>query len=324
MSRCGRVDLDEATARRLCALTSEFYRANAESFSQTRQSPWRGWKRALAAAGVASADADNSALQPPVGASAISKEAADLSPQSPVGANESSRATAGLLRVLDLACGNLRFEWFLADRLGVDRVRCFAVDNCDPLVDQAACVDRPDRAESADRPVWSGRGQTPGVLPSISFQNLDVIDALATGSLRDTLAVPDASCDLGVAFGFMHHVPRETWRADLLRALVAKTRPGGHVVVSFWRFLNSEKLAKKAHATTAQARAELNLPALPPNDFLLGWQDTSGLYRYCHHFDEAEIERLLAVVADDAQPVARFAADGKTGNLNEYVILRVR
>ncbi len=281
MSRCEQTDLDEATARRLCDLTSEFYRANAESFSQTRQAPWQGWERALAVAGVA-------------------------------GATASSRSAAGPLRVFDLACGNLRFERFLAERLGAGRLHCFAVDNCDPLVDQAESA---DRAESA---------QTSRVLPPISFQNLDIIDALAAGNLRKALAVPDATCDLAATFGFMHHVPQETWRVELLRTLAAKVRPGGHVVVSFWRFLNSEKLAKKAFATTEQARVELNLPALPLNDFLLGWQDTRDLYRYCHHFDEPEIERLLAAVVDVARPVARFAADGKTGNLNEYVILRVR
>ncbi len=205
--------------------------------------------------------------------------------------------------VLDLACGNLRFERYLAEQVGANGLTCFAVDNCDPLVDQAQLMEG---------------------LPPISFQNLNVIEALAAGNLAVALAAPDASCDLAVSFGFMHHIPRERWRVALLRTLAAKTRPGGHVAVSFWRFLNSEKLAKKAHATTAQARNELGLPALPPNDFLLGWQDTSGLYRYCHHFDEPEIERLLAAIADVAQPVARFAADGKTGNLNEYVILRVR
>lgn len=63
---------------------------------------------------------------------------------------------------------------------------------------------------------------------------------------------------------------------------------------------------------------------MPPNDYLLGWQDTQGLYRYCHHFDEPEIERLLAAVADSAELVSRFEADGKTGNLNEYVVLRVK
>lgn len=270
-------ELDNATALRLCALTSEFYRANAESFSQTRQAPWQGWERVLAAAGVGSVN----------GAPGEARGECDAAP----------------FCVLDVACGNLRFERYLAECMGGNRLACFAVDNCDSLVDQAQLTAR---------------------LPRVSFQNLNIIEALAAGNLASSLEVPNAACDLAVAFGFMHHVPLECWRVALLRALAVKVRPGGHVAVSFWRFLNSEKLANKARKATARAQAELVLPDLPPNDFLLGWQQTSGLYRYCHHFDEPDIERLLAAVADIAQPVVRFSADGKTGNLNEYVVLRVR
>lgn len=258
---------EEALALRLCALTGEFYRANAESFSQTRQSPWQGWVRLLEVM-------DSVAKQKP-------------------------------LRVLDLACGNLRFERYLADALPCKMLSGYAVDNCDPLVEAG------ERNES-------------DALSRMSFQNLDAIERLSAGCLRESLEAPDASCDLAVSFGFMHHVPLERWRAELLRALIAKVRPGGFVAVSFWRFLNSDKLERKAKETTSRARAELGIPELPPNDYLLGWQDTQGLYRYCHHFDEPEIEWLVAAVADSADLVSRFEADGKTGNLNEYVVLRVK
>ena len=293
-------ELDSATALRLCALTSEFYRANAESFSQTRQAPWQGWERVLAAAGVAGDGIP--------GVPAASDAVSAPGDVQRVGVTDGAEGACGerdkgSFRVLDVACGNLRFERYLVERLDTNRLACFAVDNCNPLIDQAQSVEG---------------------LPRVSFQNLNVIDTLAAGSLASVLEVPDAACDMAVAFGFMHHVPLERWRVALLRALAAKVRPGGYVAVSFWRFLNSEKLAKKAQKTTARAQVELGLPDLPPNDFLLGWQQTSGLYRYCHHFDEPEIERLLAAVADIAQPVACFSADGKTGNLNEYVVLRVR
>ena len=260
--------MDEGLALRLCALTGEFYRANAESFSQTRQSPWQGWVRLLEVMGA---------------------HAAECEP----------------LRVLDLACGNLRFERYLADALPGRMVSGYAVDNCDPLV------------EAGERSEF-------GPLSRMVFQNLDAIERLFAGCLRESLEAPDAFCDLAVSFGFMHHVPLERWRVELLRALAAKVRPGGFVAVSFWRFLNSDKLARKAQETTSRALVELGLPELPPNDYLLGWQDTQGLYRYCHHFDEQEIERLLAAVADSAELVSRFQADGKTGNLNEYVVLRVK
>ena len=259
---------EEVLALRLCALTGEFYRANAESFSQTRQPPWQGWVRLLEVMDARAAERE-------------------------------------LLRVLDVACGNLRFERYLADALPGRMLSGWAVDNCEPLV------------EAGERSEF-------GPLSRIAFQNLDVIERLSAGCLREALEAPDASCDLAVSFGFMHHVPLERWRVELLRALVAKVRSGGFVAVSFWRFLNSDKLARKAQETTIRARAELVIPELPPNDYLLGWQDTQGLYRYCHHFDELEIERLLAAVADSAELVSRFEADGGTGNLNEYVVLRVK
>lgn len=259
---------EEVLALRLCALTGEFYRANAESFSQTRQSPWQGWVRLLEVMDARAAERE-------------------------------------LLRVLDVACGNLRFERYLADALPGRMLSGWAVDNCEPLV------------EAGERSEF-------GPLSRIAFQNLDAIERLSAGCLREALEAPDASCDLAVSFGFMHHVPLERWRVELLRALVAKVRSGGFVAVSFWRFLNSDKLAGKAKETTSRARAELGIPVLPPNDYLLGWQDTQGLYRYCHHFDEPEIERLLAMMADSADLVSRFEADGRTGNLNEYVVLRVK
>lgn len=259
---------EEALALRLRALTGGFYRANAESFSQTRQSPWQGWVRLLEVMDARAAERE-------------------------------------LLRVLDVACGNLRFERYLADALPGRVLSGYAVDNCDPLVEAG------ERNES-------------DALSRMSFQNLDAIERLSAGCLREALEAPDASCDLAVSFGFMHHVPLERWRVELLRALVAKVRSGGFVAVSFWRFLNSDKLAGKAKETTSRARAELGIPELSPNDYLLGWQDTQGLYRYCHHFDEPEIERLLAMMADSADLVSRFEADGRTGNLNEYVVLRVK
>lgn len=304
---------EEVLALRLCALTGEFYRANAESFSQTRQSPWQGWARLLEVMGETRAQAG---CEPGVLRAADGASEGVGGGKMRVATDEegSGRACAVAdvgasgqepLCVLDLACGNLRFERYLADALPGRMLSGWAVDNCDPLVEAG------ERNES-------------DALPRIAFQNLDVIEQLFAGCLRESLEAPDASCDLAVSFGFMHHVPLERWRVELLRVLIAKVRPGGFVAVSFWRFLNSDKLARKAKETTIRARAELGIPELPPNDYLLGWQDTQGLYRYCHHFDEPEIERLLAMVADSADLVSRFEADGKTGNLNEYVVLRVK
>ncbi len=39
--------MDNATARKLNALTGDFYRRQSASFSETRQTPWEGWNRVL-------------------------------------------------------------------------------------------------------------------------------------------------------------------------------------------------------------------------------------------------------------------------------------
>ncbi|MFR4803777.1 MAG: hypothetical protein ACLT98_10950 [Eggerthellaceae bacterium] len=40
--------MDMKTAEILCNVTSDFYRAQAASFSATRTSPWHGWQRCVA------------------------------------------------------------------------------------------------------------------------------------------------------------------------------------------------------------------------------------------------------------------------------------
>jgi hypothetical protein len=159
----------------------------------------------------------------------------------------------------------------------------------------------------------------------VDYQNLDVLEALQQGQcLSEQFTAPP--CDLSVCFGFLHHVPLAAWRAEILRSLVAQTRSGGTVVVSLWQFLNDDALARKAQDTHARALAELGLPLLGAGDYLLGWQDRPGVYRYCHSFSEAEIDQLVASVTGDGAAVdvlSRFASDGRTHNLNTYVVLRV-
>ncbi|MBQ6521313.1 MAG: class I SAM-dependent methyltransferase, partial [Atopobiaceae bacterium] len=89
--------MDRATAQQMTALTCDFYRRVGPSFSATRAGAWPGWERML-----------------------------DLI------------ATCGdAPRVLDLACGNLRFERALFGRMPA--ACAWAVDSCDEM----ACGDDP-------------------------------------------------------------------------------------------------------------------------------------------------------------------------------------
>ena len=347
--------MDIQTARSLSALTTEFYRQASTSFSDTRRHAWPGWERLLAVSGLASLDSP---------------------------------------RVLDLACGNLRFERYLAER-GM-RARVWAVDNCDDLAlsaeGLASDVPRREDADTANfalrarelagddsRQRGAGcddlalsaeglasdvpRREDAGAINlalranelagddsrqqgvgcndlasrskesmrsearrqelgrsffttadggplAVAYQHLDVMECLyAESDLSPAIDAP--ACDLCVSFGFMHHIPLREHRMQVLRALVDHARSGGLVALSLWQFERDPRIAGKARPVSGGDRG----------DYLLGWQGTAGLQRFCHSFSEEEVDELSASVALDAREVARYSADGKSGDLNRYLVL---
>lgn len=264
--------MDASIARQLIDLNTRFYRANAASFSATREAPWDGWRR-IAAHAAACVDA--------------------LAPGKP-------------LKVLDLACGNMRLERFLAEELPGAPLEFHAVDNCGEL--------------AAGTPLPAG----------VVYHNVNILGALldaASGGSQESPLNELPACAFTCCFGFMHHVPRLELRVAVLRELVRHTAPGGIIAVSFWQFMHDERLASKAHEAEEAAREHgllesAVLDALEPGDHLLGWQDGTSL-RYCHHFEEREIDQLIeALPADTVRPFERYSADGRAGNLNRYVLLR--
>lgn len=168
--------MDKVFARSMSALTTDFYRRVSASFSASRRSAWRGWDELC---------------------------------------NVLDLGGDAQLRVLDVACGNLRFERFLRGR--VPHMETWAYDNCEELV-----------------------GERPR---HVHYACADVAEALLVDSdpLQGT-----PLCDLAVSFGFMHHLPLEEQRLGLLRLLALHTRKGGKVAVAFWQFADDERLRAKA------------------------------------------------------------------------------
>ena len=254
-------------AQRLNRLNQDFYQSQAASFSETRHSEWPGWEQLAHAAALV----DAAAVRRPY-------------------------------RVLDLACGNLRFGRFLQGILSTGAsVDYYAVDSCPDFLGSW----RPDG--------WG-----------FHYQDLDLVTALLSGEFDASLNAP--ACDLVVAMGFLHHIPTSAVRERFLRCMLDRTAPGGICCASFWRFTSEPKMAAKARQTTAQGLADLGMdPAdLDPEDYLLSWQDVPHVYRYCHGFCDAEVDRLAATLSNQADVVARFCADGRTGALNGYLVLRRR
>lgn len=306
--------MTRATVRALCQLNTEFYERNAASFSQTRTAPWEGWRRCMAACGFD--DSDGAALDQPANA-----QTADS--------------------VLDIACGNLRFEAFLANTYPHVDWLFFAVDNCEPLV---------------------ASGQE-DIAKKVHFTCEDIVSNLLEGlPAAEPANIPALAAatpfDLVVSFGFLHHIPSFDLRQRFLLEALSQVKPGGYLVVSFWQFLNDPAKRAKIEQTHAEALAffagcaetrandrdaldrgagssssgnpDLSCPkltaffadSLEPNDYFLGWKNEPGNYRYCHHFSNEEIDRIITALAPHATVVESFSADGKPGNLNRYVVFK--
>lgn len=288
--------MDTTTVKALIELNNRFYAQHAASFSATRTAPWHGWEQLVE----------------------VLHEHGWGNPQA-----------AGAARVLDMACGNLRFEHFLASAFPSIDFDFHAVDSCPALM-----------ASHADLPA------------ACAFHQCDVLAAFIEG----VDGIPEAPlCDLSVSFGFMHHIPDARLRSGALSELIAHTAPNGLVVVSFWQFMNDERLAKKAARADETLRAQcahaagapgaglnpdgtqrqpssedaLAMPTAPAigisqldeHDHFLGWQSDPSPLRYCHHFDEAEIDELVASVGTAVREVTRYSADGASGTLNRYLVL---
>lgn len=215
---------------------------------------------------------------------------------------EARAAKANGLRIADIACGNLRFLRFLQQKTKAP-LEVHAFDENKPLLKEGlrALLDASD-----------GRAR-------VHEQPCDIEAALREG--RDFLAGTDP-CDLAVSFGFMHHLPLAGQREELLRLMAAHTAAGGFLAASFWRFADDARLREKAEEATMRARRAGVVGDLAAGDYLLGWQDDAEAFRFCHHFTEAEIDALSVSLADEADEVARFSADGKSGSLNRYAVWR--
>lgn len=311
--------------RKLNDLTSDFYTREAASFSATRQAPWHGWER------VWKLITAHDAVQNP-----FPSHAARIP-------DDDTGDSGAPLTILDLGCGNLRFERFLAERTNAP-LRVTALDNCPDLASPeigalSAAFPHSLRSSSAASKTKeedaSGQGANPPEKTIVDLRALDIVESLLDGTFADRL--PRNSHDLAVAFGLMHHLPTFALRARVLEGLLGSLRPGGFAVVSFWQFLNDPRLAAKAATVTAEGRAAHRLPTFHENDFLLGWQHAEGVYRFCHHTPEDEIDALLAAIREPSAPstsgrtppaplpfreIARFSADGKQENLNRYLILQ--
>jgi SAM-dependent methyltransferase len=194
------------------------------------------------------------------------------------------------LDVLDLGCGNGRLVMYLAERLH-GAVRYTGVDASRPLLDEAR---RRHRIHA-----WA------------HFVEADFIGE------PPAIALPGGPFDWIAVFGVLHHVPGFDRRRELLEAGRDRLAPGGRLTVSLWRFLDDMRWRRRI-LVWSDADIAVDRARLEPGDHLLRWGERDA-FRFCHHVDDAEWERLAR--ATGLGEVERFDADGASGRSNRYVVL---
>ena len=125
--------------------------------------------------------------------------------------------------------------------------------------------------------------------------------------------LPDISGDLAVLFGILHHVPGRLQRQTWLARAAERVLPGGSLVFAAWRFFEQDRFRCRIVPWPQPLEVE-------KHDYLLDWRRGEQTLRYCHYIDDEEHDSLIGstgmAVVDD------FRADGASGQLNRYTVLR--
>lgn len=206
------------------------------------------------------------------------------------------RAPAGgrALHVLDLGCGNGRFAAFCASALPCP-VAYVGVDGSAAMLELAEQnLAGLERGELVRRDLGRESGAP---LPAGPF-------------------------DLVVLLGVLHHLPGAATRRGVLLESASRLAPGGVLACTVWRFASQPRFAGKIipwEELNRRLRRPLDPGQLENGDVLLSFAANPGALRYCHGVAEAELASWL----DGLPPVIDdYQADGATGDLNRYLLVR--
>jgi SAM-dependent methyltransferase len=194
------------------------------------------------------------------------------------------------ISVLDVGCGNGRFGTFLAKHIE-GQIHYHGVDNSIVFLEKA-------KMALANIPSLQA-----------TLEERDIIDQPLTMGEYDLVA----------AFGVIHHIPGGDNRRTFVRQLAERISTNGLLVYAEWRFYEFERF----QARTVPPPEGISLEA---GDYLINWGNSvaqqNDPLRYYHYVDDAESVELIA--ATGLELIATYRADGRTGNMNNYIILKKR
>lgn len=186
----------------------------------------------------------------------------------------------GVLRVLDVGCGNGRLASFLRSACTVDYV---GVDTSRALVEVAR-----SRFGTA------------------RFEVCDALDA------------PPGPFDLVAVFGLMHHVPGFEQRVEMLAALGGRLAPAGRLAVTFWRFGNDPRFEGRLRGFDESIDASELEPGDHRLLWGDGGEEDARYCHFCDDAELERVVAALDTAGFDV--VDRFLSDGRGGEFNQYLV----
>jgi len=130
--------------------------------------------------------------------------------------------------------------------------------------------------------------------------------------------IQDIFVDLGhydaiLAFGITHHIPSFELRLKWFKKVTSMLNRGGIFIFTIWNF----PIESNIHKTYDF----IDQNDLEEGDYFLGWNNMPNTHRYFHKYLETEIQTILSNITT-CKLHERFKSDGKTGDLNEYFVLK--
>jgi len=198
--------------------------------------------------------------------------------------------------VLDVGCGTGRWATFFAK-------------NVAPTFTYVGIDNSADLLTYATQNISSHKNH--------SVHEIDVITELLNNNLEKLLLSKNNNqlYDVIVTYGFMHHVPSHSLRTKLISVLLKVLKPSGILVTTFWQFLSIPSIVSRIIDPES---VTVNLSELEPGDYIIDWQRGNHGIRYCHQVENAERTDFISKLKIPV--IAEFLADGKTDNLNYYMI----
>ncbi len=186
--------------------------------------------------------------------------------------------------LLDVGCGNGRLARFLAENQSRP-FDYYGIDSNRELLDAA-------RRQLAEHPHLRA--------------HLIERDVIREG-------LPPQPADLVALFGLLHHLPGRRQRQLFLSRLADCVPAGGFMAFTAWHFLEQERFRRRIIDWDTDITVE-------KHDYLLDWRRGEHALRYCHYVDDEEHDQLIGATGLDV--LDDYRADGASGDLNRYTILR--